>query len=127
MKTLVDYMYRDASNYKQFGHFVLDGPFDLEAVEPFMWDGEFFIPERVGVRTLVPAEKTRDDHYLHTIASTRVVEATDFLMPADTFVERFRQAAAEGWFYERLSGTQLQYARAEGRRIGLANPEWDEF
>ncbi len=127
MSTQVDYMYRDASNYKQFGSFILDGRLDLRIVEPFMWDSEFFIPERVGVRSLVPVDKTRDDHYLHTIESIREVDASEFLMTADTFVERIKRAAGEGWFYEKLSGAARDLARAQGRRTGLANPDWDEL
>jgi hypothetical protein len=127
MKTLVEYMYRDASNYKQFGSFVLDGSFCLEDIEALLWDGEFFIPERVGVATLVPAEKTRDDHYLHTIELTRETDVSESLMSAETFIARVRRAAREGWFYERLSGVEAEVAREEGRRVGLANPNWDEW
>jgi hypothetical protein len=126
MATLVEYMYRDASNYKQFGFFTLGGQFDISAVEALLSDGEFFIPERVGVKTLVPVEKNRDDHYLHTIVATVETDASDFLMPADTFVERFKRAAQEGWFYENLSGAARDLACAEGRKTGLANPNWDE-
>lgn len=127
MKTLVEYMYRDASNYKQFGSFALDGYLDLSLVKPFLWEGEFFIPERVGVKTLVPLEKTRDDHYLHTIESIREVDVSEHLMPADTFVERIRRAADEGWFYEKLLGAARDFVRAEGRKTGLVNPDWDEL
>lgn len=57
MNTLVEYMYRDASNYKEVGRFVLGGRFDVSMIEPFLSDRKFFIPERVGVKALVPATK----------------------------------------------------------------------
>lgn len=125
MKTLVEYMYRDASNYKEFGSFVLDGDFTISAVRVFLSDGEFFIPERVGVKSLVPAEKTVDDHYLHTLQATSRVDAGSPLMSAGLFVERIKRASAEGWFYGNLSGVERQAALAEGRVTGLINPDWD--
>lgn len=126
MKTLVEYMYRDASNYKQSGSFVLEGAFDFSAVKEFLSDSEFFIPERVGVKSLVPAEKTIDDHYLHTLEATRRVDAPSALMGAEMFVERVKRAAREGWFYEKLASADRRAALAEGKRTGLMNPDWDE-
>lgn len=126
MKTLVEYMYRDASNYKQRGSFVLEGDFEVSAVQECLSDGEFFIPERVGVKSLVPAEKTIDDHYLHTLEATSRVAVSAALMSAELFVERLKRAGREGWFYEKLSGAERQAALAEGRRTGLINPDWDE-
>lgn len=126
MNTLVEYMYRDAANYKQFGAFVLRGEFDISAVQEWLWDEEFFIPERIGVKSLVPAEKTVDDHYLHTFEATSSVDDPSALMSAELFIERVKRAAAEGWFYENLSGSERQSALAEGRKTGLTNPVWGE-
>lgn len=126
MKTLVEYMYRDASNYKEFGSFVLDGDFEISAVQEFLSDAGFFIPERVGVKSLVPADKRIDDHYLHTLEATRKVDDPSALMSAELFIARVRRAADEGWFYENLSGSKRQAALAEGRRTGLINPVWGE-
>lgn len=126
MNTLVEYMYRDASNYKQLGAFVLQGEFDISAVQEWLWDAEFFIPERVGVKSLVPAEKTVDDHYLHTLEATSSVDDPSALMSAEVFIERVKRAAAEGWFYENLSGSEHQSTLAEGRKTGLMNPVWGE-
>ena len=126
MNTLVEYMYRDASNYKQFGSFVLRGGLDPSALQDWLWDGEFFIPERVGVKSLVPAAKTIDDHYLHTIEATSGVDDPSAIMSAELFIERVKRAAAEGWFYENLSGSDHLSALAEGRKTGLVNPVWGE-
>lgn len=125
MKTRVEYMYRDASNYKEFGEFVLDGDFAVAAVQDYLFDGEFFIPERVGVKSLVPAEKTADDHYLHTLEAVSMVDDGPALMSAELFVARMKRAFAEGWFYGNLSGAERQRALAEGRITGLINPDWD--
>jgi hypothetical protein len=126
MNTLIEYMYRDASNYKQFGSFVLWGELEISALQDWLWDGEFFIPERVGVKSLVPAEKTVDDHYLHTLEATSSVDDLSTLMSAELFIERVKRAAAEGWFYENISGSERQSALAEGRKTGLMNPVWGE-
>ncbi len=126
MKTLVEYMYRDGLNYKQFGSFVLEGDFAISAVQECFSDGEFFIPERVGAKSLVPAVKTFDDHYLHTLEAASRVEDISAVMSADLFIERIKRAAGEGWFYEKLFGTRRQAALAEGRRTGLINPDWGE-
>lgn len=125
MKTLVQYIYRDASNYKEFGEFVLDGDFALSAVQDFLSDGEFFIPERVGVKSLVPIEKTADDHYLHTLEAVSRVDADLALMSAELFINRMKRAFAEGWFYGNLAGAERRAALTEGRITGLINPDWD--
>lgn len=126
MNTLVEYVYRDASNYKQLGSFVLRGEFDISAVQEWLWDAEFFIPERVGVKSLVPTEKTGDDHYLHILESTSRVDDPSVLMHAELFIERMKRASAEGWFYEYLSVAKHQSALVEGRKSGLMNPVWGE-
>jgi hypothetical protein len=127
MNTLVEYMYRDASNYKELDSFVLGGRFDISMIERFLSDHEFFIPERVGVKALVPATKTPDDHYLHTIEATIETDDAVCLMSANTFVVRMEQAAREGWFYEKLSAKEALMMREMGRKAGLANPDWDEW
>ena len=119
MNTIFEYMYRDASNYKEFGSFVVGGRFDISMIERFLSDHVFFIPERVGVKALVPATKTPDDHYLHTIEATIATDDTVCLMSADTFVGRMERAARESWFYEKLSAKEALMAREMGRK-GLA-------
>lgn len=94
-------------------------------MQGFLSDSEFFIPERVGVKSLVPAEKTVDDHYLHTLEAAARVDAGSSLMSVGLFVERMKRASAEGWFYENLSGAERQAVLAEGRVTGLVNPDWD--
>jgi hypothetical protein len=126
MTTLVEYMYRDASNYKQFGSFILGGQFEVSSVRDFLSDGEFFIPERVGVRSLVPIEKTADDHCLHTLEATSRADDAPALMSAELFIERVKRAAGEGWFYEKLTSSDPQATLIEGRRTGWANSDCDE-
>ena len=52
----VDYLYRDASNYKFRGSFIVDGDLDLEMLRPLLLDGAWFVPERVGLPALRPRE-----------------------------------------------------------------------
>ena len=78
------YLYRDASNFKTFGLCLCSGEAhesDDGLVRAALLDGEFFIPEQVGLQPLqfrlrefsdVP---TADDHVWHTFVDVR--PATD--------------------------------------------------
>jgi len=66
------YLYRDASNYKQFGYVVFKGLFNLNDVSSIMsnlHEGEFFIPEDVGLASLQENfdNASIDDHPWHEI------------------------------------------------------------
>ena len=53
--TLIEYMYRDASNYKKTNVAVLKGRISLGQIgliESSLNDGEFFIPGQVGLQDL---------------------------------------------------------------------------
>jgi hypothetical protein len=90
MNSLIQYMYRDASNYKQFGEFIIDGLITISEIEKFFCDFEFFIP-------------------------------------AAMLIDRFRKAADEGWFYEKLSVSERALVLADGHRTGLVNPDWHQL
>jgi hypothetical protein len=126
MKSLVQYMYRDVSNYKKFGEFIIDGTIAFSEIDQFFWEGEFFIPERIGAKSLVSNEKTDDDHYLHEIIAIQGYAEGEAIMAAADLVARFRKAANEGWFYEKLSVSERALVLAIGRRTGLANPDWQQ-
>jgi len=78
MNTLLEYLYRDASNYKQFGSVVLQGSISVKDIRPLLIDGEYFIPSQVGLPDLQHKFKeqefeypTGDDHAWHEIVSMR--------------------------------------------------------
>ena len=78
MNTLLEYLYRDASNYKQHGSVVLQGAISLKDIRPLLIDGEYFIPSQAGLPDLRPQFKvqgfdypTGDDHEWHEIVSMK--------------------------------------------------------
>jgi hypothetical protein len=78
MNTLLEYLYRDASNYKQHGSVVLTGAMSLKDVRHLLIDGQYFIPSQAGLPDLQHKFKaqgfdypTEDDHAWHEIVSMR--------------------------------------------------------
>lgn len=78
MNTLLEYLYRDASNFKQRGSVVVEGAIAVKDIRHLLIDGEYFVPSQVGLPDLqhkfreqgfdFPAE---DDHTWHEIVSMR--------------------------------------------------------
>ena len=98
LNTKVTYMYRDASNYKFWGTFILLGQFDLSDVESHLFDGEFSIPHEVGLEHLLNIPMNQDDHYLHTIQEVERCEDINVVCSSSEMIERFREASEKGWF-----------------------------
>lgn len=78
MNTSLEYLYRDASNYKQYGSVVLEGALSVEAIRHLLIDGEYFIPSQTGLPDLQQkfgaqgfAYPTEDDHAWHEVISIR--------------------------------------------------------
>ena len=73
MNTRIEYMYRDAANYKQNGHWIITGPATEEQVERLRTgclndgDGAFFIPDLVGIPPLQGDWDDEIDHNYHTL------------------------------------------------------------
>jgi len=97
MNTRIHYMYRDASNYKFRGSFLVRGRFDVESVRDFLFDGEFFVPHEVGIEHLLDMPMNEDDHYLHTIEGAEPSSDTDTRCDASSLVKRFELAHEKGW------------------------------
>lgn len=98
MQSEVTYCYRDGSNYKYFGQFVLDGEFSVSQIEPYPFNGEYFLPHEVDMDHLLTDPMSKDDHYLHEIVDVVPVSGKMAICGADEFTERFRRAAVRGWF-----------------------------
>lgn len=65
MNTKMTYLYRDASNYKKCNEVVVLDEFtddDVNRIVATLQDGEYFIPENVGLECERFAEWTEDDH-----------------------------------------------------------------
>ena len=101
----IEYLYRDGSNYKEYDTLLLAGEWKPEhtaRIEATYHEGEWFLPEQVGLNCLVAAipGSYEDDHPWHEFwglddvryasvpASTRTIE---------DFVAAMERAAAEGW------------------------------
>lgn len=78
MNTLLEYLYRDASNYKQYGSVVLQAALSLKDIRHLLIHGEYFVPSQVGLPDLQHKFReqgfdypTEDDHTWHEIVSMR--------------------------------------------------------
>lgn len=98
VNSLVTYIYRDAGNYKFRASIVVGGTLKLQELTPHLFDGEFFIPARIGLRRLVPSCMNEDDHELHAFDAIEPIRGGDVICPAGEFVERFAAANKAGWF-----------------------------
>lgn len=68
--TAFEYMYRDASNWKQFGRVIFSGAIsrdDVEAVLKARYDGEWFIPGQIGMVDLQEGWDPQYDHPFHEL------------------------------------------------------------
>jgi hypothetical protein len=99
----VTYRYCDASNYKFWGQFNVLGELRLDELEPYLFDRQFFIPERIGLPSLVPEARNDDDHLLHEFIEVQLVEskageAVPYVLTSAELVDRVRRANAQDWF-----------------------------
>lgn len=113
----IPYLYRDASNYKAFGGFIVEAPTDaverqqlidrmVAATDPTIVDGGF-VPADVGLDMLHGdlAEYSDglidDDHPWHELlvgkAEAVVIADAATAVPLEELVARFESAAAHGW------------------------------
>jgi hypothetical protein len=89
--TIIEYQYRDASNYKSYGEILIEGIFskdEVKLIHSCMYDnGEYFIPEEIGIPPLqkILWEKyngpNEDDHEWHTIECIRNANQEDMKLP----------------------------------------------
>lgn len=104
--TVLEYLYRDASNYKAWGAILLEGsctPADETLLRTYLDSGEYFIPGKVGIDCLQPRiwsagfPPNSDDHDFHEFIELRSATAEDLLeMPVweslNELLQRFQRA-----------------------------------
>lgn len=106
--TQIDYMYRDAGNYKKFETVIFNGaitPCQIKIIEEsFMPDFEEtdFLPRQVDLAPLCPwvDEDEYDDeldHMIHTISGVKLVDSPDNGISIVDLVNKFAAARADGW------------------------------
>ena len=98
--TRVTYLYRDASNYKYWGTFSLAGELDVQGLRKWMFEGEYFVPELVGLENLIPNPQNEDDHELHSIEQVEACEDSDIFCTSEEFARRIQVASERGWFID---------------------------
>jgi hypothetical protein len=78
---VLEYLYRDASNYKAFGAILLSGypsQDEIAALRACLESGEYFVAEQVGIPAIykelweLSDGPTSDDHALHEFVELRV-------------------------------------------------------
>jgi hypothetical protein len=94
----VTYLYRDAGNYKFWGEFFVRGNLGLVDLKPYLFDEEYFIPEKIGLPSLVPMARNDDDHLLHEFFSIEGGEAPSNPIKAEDLIASVRKANNMGWF-----------------------------
>ncbi|MDP4030096.1 MAG: hypothetical protein Q8P42_14155 [Gallionella sp.] len=83
---VLEYLYRDASNYKAWGKLLLSGipsQSDIEALRACLESEVYFVAEQVGIPAVykelwdLSGGRTSDDHALHEFVSLRVASVKE--------------------------------------------------
>jgi hypothetical protein len=96
--TRVEYLYRDASNYKFRGEFVVAGTLTREDVEPHLFDRGWFVPTQIGLPHLLAMPVNEDDHMLHEFEDFVPTSHDETICSAAELVGRLSTASRSGWF-----------------------------
>lgn len=114
MNTKIHYLYRDADNYKQHNEFVVRGEMtenDIDSILSCLYEGEYFVPELVGLPCERFTDYTEADHPFCELDETSF-EPTDEEptevwserlcsweegLSAEELVDAFEKAAEDGW------------------------------
>lgn len=107
MNTMVRYCYTDGANYKKFGKCVIKGVMSTEqesTVLASLDEGEFFIPEMVGIPALnfdkeFGHDEDLDHPWCHFPVEPfmKTIEVPTVNLTVDEFVDRFKKAAENHW------------------------------
>lgn len=104
MNTRVEYLYRDADNYKQFAWVVLGGeitPEERAHITAALNDGEFFIPSQVGLEDLQPHmplfPNPESDHVWHELDTDLGITLVDYPPTQNLDVHEFTSKFTGEW------------------------------
>lgn len=94
--TQLNYLYRDASNYKTMNYVVLAGKMTdeqfAEMQECCEDHHEMFVPEQLGLDLIRDWETTEDDHPWAELVDYEYTNVNDVVMTVDELLELFRHA-----------------------------------
>lgn len=93
----LEYLYRDAANFKVRGRAILRGALSIRDLQPYLYEGEFFLPELVGLCRLTPTTMTSDDHPWHQLDGVQSVSSGESLMGTSELVSRFKLQDSLMW------------------------------
>lgn len=118
MNTRIEYLYRDASNYKQFASVVLRGEItanEIHHIASCLDSGEYFIPAQVGLEELqrgMPSFPDPDtDHVWHELDTKTGISLTEDEPTLDLDVHRCASMFTTRWDVE-----------AAMKRLGMPPP-----
>ena len=103
LNTRLDYLYRDASNYKKYTSCIIKGQFTEKQKKEILDTlsvGEYFIPEQVGLPANRFEDFTEDDHPFCEISDEDIYETLQnptVNMTAEELYENFMRVKATGW------------------------------
>jgi hypothetical protein len=101
VNTLIEYMYRDASNFKFHERVVVAGELTMDDLRPHLDEEEYFIPEDVGLSHCRPHHHTYsedDDHPWHELEGTEPTNSEpDGGLTAEELIRAFARAAEQEW------------------------------
>ena len=94
----LNYLYRDGSNYKQFGYVVFSNPNKVEVkiiraiINESLIDGEFFIADKWGMPSLFFEMQNEDDHEWHEFESIEITnESPNTALPIEDFISNLEK------------------------------------
>ena len=125
---VIDYMYRDGSNYEQHGTIYLDAPLskaERSALKAALDDAKYFLPEQLdlGIEELnVKAINfpNDDDHPWHEMTlpwRMKTAEEGVTVISKDEFLKAMLLAAKEGWNAD-AAGARLKIPGYAAERPG---------
>lgn len=102
--TEVTYLYRDPSNWKFWGTFVVDGALGRDELKQYLlkypWlpsDIEWFNPRMVGLEHLLTEPWDVEDHAMHELHEFVPTDRGETLCSASELIERFASASHRKW------------------------------
>jgi hypothetical protein len=94
--TEVNYLYRDAGNYKFRGSILVSGHLRMPDIQKYLISGAYFYPRIIGFDSLVPDDRNGDDHDFHEFESFESIDA-DTPIDKSQLIARLRKAHDRGW------------------------------
>lgn len=98
MNTNFEYLYRDASNYKQFHFVIVKGMITPQQISDYLIDRLYFIPSQIGLPELQSEPLTADDHDWHEVEYLSQTEQSPTLPIATRqLLSAFRKSSLNNW------------------------------